>query len=115
QFGYPIGHFQAVKHPLAEIYVDLESFRSLLYYGAYAHDQQKPECSRVASLTKAYATETLIRAGTDAIQIHGATGYMTEVDIHLYYLRSKWARPIYGDSATHYERAFALRENLPDK
>jgi len=115
QFGHPIGHFQAVKHPLAEIYVDLESFRSLLYYGAYAHDQRKAECSRVASLTKAYATETLNRTGTDAIQIHGATGYMTEVDIHLYYLRSKWARPVYGDSAAHYERAFALRENLNDK
>jgi len=107
QFGHAIGHFQSVKHPLAEIYVDLESSRSLLYYGAYAHDQRKTELSRVASMAKAYATETLIRAGTDAIQIHGATGYMTEVDIHLYYLRSKWARPIYGDAAAHYERAFA--------
>jgi len=115
QFGHPIGHFQAVKHPLAEMYVDMESFRSLLYYGAYAHDQRKPECSRVASLTKAYATETFIRAATDAIQIHGATGYMAEVDIHLYYLRSKWARPVYGDAAAHYERAFSLRENLNDK
>jgi alkylation response protein AidB-like acyl-CoA dehydrogenase len=48
--------------------------------------------------------------GTDAIQIHGAAGYMVDMDIHLYYLRSKWARPIYGDAATHYERAFSLRE-----
>ncbi len=110
QFGHPIGHFQAVKHPLAEMYVDLESFRSLLYYGAYALDQSKPELSRVASLAKAYATEALIRTGTDVIQLHGATGFMAEVDIHLYYLRSKWARPIYGDAAAHYERAFALRE-----
>jgi alkylation response protein AidB-like acyl-CoA dehydrogenase len=115
QFGHPIGHFQAVKHPLAEIYVDLESFRALLYYGAYAHDLRKPELSRVASLAKAYASETLNRIGTDAIQIHGATGYMTEVDIHLYYMRSKWARPVYGDAAVHYERAFSLRENLNDK
>jgi alkylation response protein AidB-like acyl-CoA dehydrogenase len=114
QFGHAIGHFQAVKHPLAEVYVDLESFRALLYYGAYAHDLRKPELSRVASLAKAYATETLNRIGTDAIQIHGATGYMTEVDIHLYYMRSKWARPVYGDSAAHYERAFSLREKLND-
>jgi len=106
QFGHPIGHFQAVKHPLAEILVDLESCRSLLYYGAYAHDQGKPERARVASMAKAYATEAFNRAATEAIQIHGATGYMTDVDIHLYYLRSKWARPVYGDSAAHYERAF---------
>ncbi len=66
-------------------------------------------------LAKAYATEALIRVGTDAIQIHGATGYMTEVDIHLYYLRSKWARPIYGDASAHYERAFGTSsENLDD-
>lgn len=115
QFGHPIGHFQAVKHPLAEIFVDLESFRSLLYYGAHAHDQRTVEVSRIASLTKAYATETLNRAATDAIQIHGATGYMADVDIHLYYLRSKWARPMYGDAAAHYERAFALREKQNDK
>lgn len=115
QFGHPIGHFQAVKHPLAEVFVDLESFRSLLYYGAHALDHHKPECSRVASLAKAYASETLNRIGTDAIQIHGATGYMTEVDIHLYYMRSKWARPVFSDAATHYERAFALREQLNDK
>lgn len=107
QFGHPIGHFQAVKHPLAEILVDLESCRSLLYYGAYAHDQGKPELARVASMAKAYATEAFNRAATDAIQIHGATGYLTDVDIHLYYLRSKWARPAYGDAAAHYERAFA--------
>lgn len=114
QFGHPIGHFQAVKHPLAEVFVDLESFRALLYYGAFAHDQRRPELSRVASLAKAYATETLNRIGTDAIQIHGAAGYMVEMDIHLYYLRSKWARPIYGDAATHYERAFGLREQQDD-
>jgi alkylation response protein AidB-like acyl-CoA dehydrogenase len=111
QFGHPIGHFQAVKHPLAEMYVDMESFRSLLYYGAYAHDQRKTELSRIASLAKAYATETLNRVGTDAIQIHGATGFMVDMDIHLYYMRSKWARPVYGDAAAHYERAFAIREN----
>lgn len=111
QFGHPIGHFQAVKHPLAEMYVDMESFRSLLYYGAHAHDQHKPELSRIASLAKAYATETLNRVGTEAIQIHGAAGYMIDLDIHLYYMRSKWARPVYGDAATHYERAFSIREN----
>jgi len=110
QFGHPIGRFQAVKHPLAEMYVDMESIHSLLYYGAHAHDQHKAELSRIASLAKAYATETLNRVGTDAIQIHGAAGYMVDMDIHLYYMRSKWARPIYGDAVTHYERAFSLKE-----
>ena len=34
--GQPIGRFQGVKHPLAEMYVDIESFKSLLYYAAWA-------------------------------------------------------------------------------
>ncbi len=112
QFGHPIGHFQGVKHPLAEIYVDMESFRSLLYYAAYANDSRPEELSRISSLAKAYATESFIRTATDSIQIHGATGYMVEVDIHLYYLRSKWARPMFGDSTAHYERAFALKSDI---
>jgi len=109
QFGQPIGHFQAVKHPLAEIYVDLESFRSLLYYAAWAVDNQGDATSRAASLAKAYAVDTFVRMGIDGIQLHGATGFTVESDIHLYFKRSKWARPMFGDANAHYERAFALR------
>jgi alkylation response protein AidB-like acyl-CoA dehydrogenase len=115
QFGHPIGHFQAVKHPLAEIYVDLESFRSLLYYAALSNDKaitekNHVELQRIASLAKAYATDCFIRGATDAIQIHGATGYMVEVDVHLYYLRALWFRPLFGDSVAHYEKAFSLKQ-----
>jgi alkylation response protein AidB-like acyl-CoA dehydrogenase len=112
QFGHPIGHFQAVKHPLAEIFVDLESFRSLLYYGAWAIDNRHAEVSRSASLAKAYAVDTFVRMGIDGIQLHGATGFTVDCDIQLYFKRSKWARPIFGDANAHYERAFELR-HLP--
>ena len=112
QFGHPIGHFQAVKHPLAEIYVDLESFRSLLYYGAWAIDNRPDEVSRSASLAKAYAVDTFVRMGIDGFQLHGATGFTVDCDIHLYFKRSKWARPMFGDANAHYERAFELR-HLP--
>jgi len=109
QFGHPIGHFQAVKHPLAEIFADLESFRSLLHYAAWTIGNAPDELSRAASLAKAYATETFVRTGFDSIQLHGAIGFAVETDIHLYFKRSKWARPAFGDADTHYERAFALR------
>lgn len=109
QFGHPIGHFQGVKHPLAEIFVDLESFRSLLYYGAWAIDHRPEEVSRTASLAKAYAVDTFVRMGLDGVQLHGATGFTVDNDIHLYFKRSKWARPMFGDANAHYERAFALR------
>jgi len=109
QFGQPIGHFQGVKHPLAEMYVDIESFKSLLYYAAWALENRPDEVSRFASLAKAYAVDTFIRTGVDSIQLHGATGFTLDYDIQLYFKRSKWARPMFGDAAAHYERAFALR------
>jgi alkylation response protein AidB-like acyl-CoA dehydrogenase len=109
QFGQPIGHFQGVKHPLAEMHTDNETCRSLLYYAAWALDGAPDKVSRAVSLAKAYATESLNRTGTDSIQLHGAIGYTTAQDIHLYYKRSKWARPMFGDADMHYERVIALR------
>ncbi len=109
QFDQPIGQFQGVKHPLAEMYVDAESFKSLLYYGAWCFEHRPEELSRYASLAKAYATEAFIRTGVDSIQLHGAVGFTTAQDIHLYFKRSKWARPIFGDAETHYERVLKLR------
>jgi alkylation response protein AidB-like acyl-CoA dehydrogenase len=109
QFGEPIGHYQGVKHPLAEMYVDLESFRSLLYYAAWCIESKPEELARYASLAKAYGTESFVRTGIDSIQLHGAIGFTTEYDIQLYFKRSKWARPMFGDADFHYERALALR------
>lgn len=109
QFDRPIGQYQGVKHPLAEIYVDAESFKSLVYYGAWCFDNRPEELPRYASLAKAYATEAFVRTGIDSIQIHGAMGFTTAQDIQLYFKRSKWARPMFGDAETHYERVVALR------
>jgi len=109
QFDRPIGQYQGVKHPLAEMYVDAESFKSLVYYGAWCFDNRPDELPRYASLAKAYATEAFVRTGIDSIQLHGAMGFTTAQDIQLYFKRSKWARPMFGDAATHYERIVAMR------
>ncbi len=108
QFGAPIGRFQAVKHPLAEMYVDIESFKSLLYYAAWAVDEAPEEAPIAVSRAKAYASEAFARIGIDAVQLHGAVGYTWEFDAHLYLKRSKWARPMYGDADHHYARVAAL-------
>ena len=109
QFGKAIGGYQGVKHPLAEMYMDLESFRSLLYYAAWVIENEPDKLPRAASLAKAYATESFVRTGLDSIQLHGAIGFTVEYDIQLYFKRSKWARPMFGDADTHYERTIALR------
>lgn len=110
QFGQPIGRFQGVKHPLAEMYVDVESARSILYYAAWCLDEGDADASRAVSLAKAYASEAFARIGIDAVQLHGGVGFTWEYDPHLYLKRSKWARPAFGDSDFHYDRAIALGE-----
>lgn len=109
QFGHPIGHFQGIKHPLAEMFLQVESSKSLLYYAAWALGAKPEEVPRAVSLAKAYASEAFVRIGIDGIQFHGAYGYTEECDIQLYFKRSKWARAMFGDADWHYDRVAALR------
>lgn len=108
QFGSQIGRYQGVKHPLAEMYVDIESYKSLLYYGAWTVTESPDEVSRYASLAKAYASEAFPQIGITCVQLHGAIGYTAEYDIQLFLKRSKWARPKFGDSDFHYDRVATL-------
>ena len=109
QFGSPIGRFQGVKHPLAEMFVALESSKSLLYYAAWAIDAKPDDVPRAVSRAKAYASDAFIRIGVDGVQLHGTIAFTDEYDLQLYLKRSKWARPMFGDSAYHYERLLRLR------
>jgi alkylation response protein AidB-like acyl-CoA dehydrogenase len=104
QFDEQIGKFQGVKHPLAEIYVDIESFRSLVYYATWAIDQDAEDAEVAVSKAKAYCSDAFPRAGIMGVQLHGGVGYTWEYDIQLYLKRSKWLRPMFGDADYHYER-----------
>jgi alkylation response protein AidB-like acyl-CoA dehydrogenase len=106
QFGHPIGRFQGVKHPLAEIYVAVESARSLTYYASWALDNL-PDAARYVSMAKAYASEALDRAGEECIQIHGAIGFTWECDAHLFYKRGRYCRNLLGSPEYHRERVLA--------
>jgi len=108
QFGEPIGRFQGVKHPLAEMYVDVESFKSLVYYALWAIDEGAEDASIAVSRAKAYASDTFPRMGIDGVQLHGGVGYTWEYDIQLYLKRGKWMRPVFGDADHHYERIARL-------
>lgn len=108
QFGSPIGRFQGVKHRLADMWVETESIKSLLYYGAWAIDERRDAVARYASLAKAYLADAFTRIGVDCVQLHGAVGYTIEYDIQLYLKRSKWVRPMFGDGDHHRDRLARL-------
>jgi len=108
QFGAPIGKYQGVKHPLAEMYVDVETSKSLLYYAAWCVDEEPDALPLAAARAKAYASEAFMRIGVDGVGLHGAIGFTWEYDIQLYLKRSKWALPAFGDADFHYDRVAAL-------
>ena len=108
QFGAPIGKYQGVKHRLADIYVDLESFKSLCHYAAWCADDKPEEFARAVSMAKGYSSDAFNQIGIDGVGLHGAIGFTDEYDAQLYLKRSKWARPMFGDSNFHMERIAQL-------
>ncbi|MFH1241330.1 MAG: acyl-CoA dehydrogenase family protein [Pseudomonadota bacterium] len=105
QFDQPIGAFQAVKHRCAQMYVEVESARSILYWAAWAQDHGDPdEAALAASVAKAYCSEVYRNASTSAIQVLGGTGFSWEHDIHIYLKRAKANEVALGDPVYHREQ-----------
>ena len=108
QFGKPIGQYQGVKHRLADMFVDLESYRSLCYFAAWAVDDSPQELAKAVSMAKGYASDAFAQIGIDGVGLHGAIGFTADYDAQQYLKRSKWARPMYGDSDYHMDRIATL-------
>ena len=109
QFNQPIGAFQAIKHRCAQMFVEVESARSLLYWAAWAQDSgDEKEAAISASAAKAYCTEVYTRITNGAIQVLGGIGMTWENDVHLYLKRAKANESILGDPVYHRERVARL-------
>ncbi len=103
QFGRPIGSFQAVAHRCADMRADVDACRVLAYQAAWALDGGGPASLEVAA-AKAYANDALRRVSLNAHQVHGAIGFSTEHDLHLFTRRLKAFELTYGSTARHQER-----------
>ena len=88
-FGRAIGSFQAIKHKLVNIYVDLELARANAYYGAWAMTNDAPDLPIAAAAARVSASEAFNHAARENIQTHGGMGFTWEFDCHLYYRRAK--------------------------
>jgi len=104
QFGRPIGQFQAVQHMCADMLLMTESYRSAVYYAAWAMGEDESAASAAVSVAKAYASDAYREVGNRAIQVHGGMGFTWENDVHLYYRRAKASEIAFGDATWHRER-----------
>jgi len=80
QFGQPIGKFQGVADKVADMYLRLEAARLLGYQTAWLAQQGKPVLAEAAA-AKLFTSEAWVASSLDAIQVHGAYGYMKEAGI----------------------------------
>jgi alkylation response protein AidB-like acyl-CoA dehydrogenase len=103
QFGRPIGSFQAVKHLLADVLLEVESARAAAHYALLASENEDPELPAVASLAKAFCSDTCVQATEENIQVHGGIGFTWEHPAHLCLKRAKTSQLLFGDPAYHRE------------
>src|ERR1700691_4050379 len=97
QFGQAIGKFQGVAGKMADMYLRLEAARLLVYQAAWLGQQGKPALGEAAG-AKLIKSEPWLKSSLDAIQIHGAYGYMKESGIERD-LRDAVASTIYSGTS----------------
>jgi len=83
-FGKPIAEHQAVNFRLADMAVQVEAARQLVWHAAALRDAGEP-CLKEASMAKLFATEMAERVCSDAIQIHGGYGYVSDFPVERIY------------------------------
>jgi alkylation response protein AidB-like acyl-CoA dehydrogenase len=80
QFGKPIGKFQSVANKIVDMKLRVETARLLLYRLGWLKGQGR-KAAMDAALVKLYVSESFVQSSLDAIQIHGAYGYTTELEV----------------------------------
>ena len=79
-FGKPINHHQAIQFKLADMYVDIENARNLVYKAAW-HKDQNMDYNLSGAVAKLHASEVAMRTTVEAVQIHGGYGYVKEYHV----------------------------------
>jgi alkylation response protein AidB-like acyl-CoA dehydrogenase len=97
QFGKKIARFQVTQHKLAEMATQIEQARYLSYVAAKSFDNRKPDY-RLAAMAKLSATRTAVAVASEAIQLLGGYGYMTEYDVERFYRDAKTLELIGGNT-----------------
>jgi alkylation response protein AidB-like acyl-CoA dehydrogenase len=112
QFGRPIGTFQAIKHMLADQLVAIEGLRSLVWAALWSIDNAPDEALLAAVAARATADRVGLQSAAENIQVHGGSGFTTDIDAHLYVKRAQADRLAWGPPALHSEYLGSRLEEL---
>jgi alkylation response protein AidB-like acyl-CoA dehydrogenase len=111
QFGQAICNFQAIAFKLADMAVQIDAARLLVYRAAHLKDKGK-KCIQEASMAKLFASEMVNQVVNEAVQIHGGYGYMKEYAVERYFRDARVTEIYEGTSEA--QRIVISRELLKD-
>ncbi|MFE0503917.1 acyl-CoA dehydrogenase [Peribacillus butanolivorans] len=107
QFGKSISNFQAIQFKLADMAMEIELARNMVYKAAWLKDNKKP-FAKESAFAKLFASETAFRTSNQAIQIHGGSGYMREYEVERYLRDAKLLE--IGEGTSEIQRIVIARQ-----
>lgn len=108
QFGRAIGSFQAYKHRLADMMIEIEQARSAVYWAACAVDEGSDEAEIALHAAKSFCADTFFMCAGNMIQLHGGIGFTWEHDAHIYFKRARSIQTMLGHGNFHREQVAKL-------
>ncbi|MDN5893823.1 MAG: acyl-CoA/acyl-ACP dehydrogenase [Nocardioides sp.] len=96
QFGRPIGSFQALKHRMADMLVEVELSRSAAWAATYAVASDSPDAATLAASAGSYCSEAFFHVAGEAVQLHGGIGITWEHDVSVVFKRAHALQQLFG-------------------
>jgi len=109
QFGRPIGTYQAVSHPCAQMLLEVEGARSVVYWAAWALDHSPEEAPLAVACAAAYALDAGRRVPRAALQVLGGIGFTWEHELQFLLKRGEANAHAWGSAVEARERVAALQ------
>lgn len=107
QFNRPVGGFQALKHRLAQLWLEVANLRAAARNAADALSTGE-DTDVAVTVAQAYAAPVAVHAAEEALQLHGGIGMTWEHPVHLYLKRAKADSIAYGTAGAHRETLAGL-------
>lgn len=106
QFDRPIGSFQAVKHRIADMQIQLQGAAVATEESVWALHRRRSDAEVAVHVAKSWTGRAASWVASEALQLHGGIGFTWEHDLHLYLRRAKVNELLLGQPAWHDERLF---------
>lgn len=110
QFNRPVGSFQALKHRMARLWLDVVGARAAARAAADALAKGAPDAPLTVSVAQAYCSGVAVRAAEECVQLHGGIGMTWEHPAHLALKRAKADQVAFGSAGRHQDVIAALTD-----